>query len=546
MSTPFVFQTAADTARTGDLATVLALATDENGEIDASTRAQMMTGIAERTDINAKVFKRLADNLPYECYTLLCAMLNNPLLRRAPKTFTAVRQSISPDSLPTLINHLDDPAEFLPDFLRAASRFTRIPNITTYVTAAFDADHIAATVDQMVEDYLATLTLDQRASEDIPQLLFLTEDHITRIATAVRDMLRVCAADDYSTTYDSRAFVPISVMRRLAERDDLTDEHGHLIFDAIDALLAIEQHQNALYSEQMGERGQQWPGLRSQVPGVLHNSKLPQSALVRALLNPDIVTAMNSDRHTTLGIDFGTVVEALRQGAPISLLHHYTVINMPADVLDLVLDQAETSMTSPTDDDRETLRAVVYNSINLVGTAQWDRLYALWVNVMTEDTEDGNPHDQFAVFVERRSMNYSDNSTTPTLHRFAAWASQSDDPRLRRHAVKYIWSPEQMVAATQDPSPLVRLQALDHEFVPESILVALHDDDDYAVRFAVAMHRDATSHVLTLMQHDADPTVRLEVVKHEQAPVEVLRALADDPDATVRGVVANKFLNAFA
>lgn len=561
-TSPFVFHTPAEHARIGPLDAAMSTALDPS--LNDTIRAQMMTGIASRDDLSAAITARMLTHLPHEAWTLLVTLLNNPRLHRAPKTLAQVRARIAPNAVPTLLAHLDEPARYLDDMLLAAHRHSSMyPGLADLVTETFTAEQINATADTLVETYLAWLNNTAADADhtnhnahqrlhDLPGMAFLTPRHTHRIAAQVHDALTayadaISAPMNGETSKDAKASKNAVTVRQarypseeraalshLLRRTDIDTPLGHLLLDSIEVIARTETAQNSLYP---------YP-VHSQIPTLLTHAKLPHAVLVRLLTTPALSAVLAEHRSASVGLYFnsGVVVDALRAGADPDLLLTNGHLRLPADVLDHILDTLD-KRTGPLP--IALLRALIDNSTDTIGTPAWDRLYDLWMAHVFA-TQDASAQDRFADVVEARLLGWADHSRTSDLHRFAAWASASPDPHLRRHAVKHIWSADQLRIATHDPSPLVREQTLDHDYVPEDVLTALATDPLTHIRQAVAAHRDTTSAVLRLLEQDPDANVRLAVAEHDQADQATLVALGDDPDERVRAAVAEKFLAALS
>lgn len=554
---PFLFQTSTERGRTGDLDTVLAEARNTD---DRELRAQLLTGVAARPDINAAAFKAIFKQDMRQCPTLLAAALNNPAARRFPKKYADLRSWIGPDAFYSLIRDHDNPAEFLPEFITTAHRHSQYPDAAKFVTDNFTADQISDTFNGLLDQCL-TPTMGRDNSDLLSSLVqspFLSAAHTGRIVGFLSENL-LAALD--GALPENIFFQPDHILGHLGARTDLTVEHAEQVVDCVETLLILEGITNRHYPIRM----------RPHAIRLLANSTLPQQALVRALASPTISDALWHDRFVTVGLTTATLAAAIDAGADLRLLIRFSLFAMSAKTLESVLDRLSAAETTPNgpanagaaqaDDDyfddryvtyddikpdpttKEILSEVLRGATDTIGTPQWDRLYAMWHRVAEADgTTPVAATDEFADIVERRDIKWSDDSATPTIHKFAAWASASPDPALRRHAVKYVYSIDQMRAATGDPDAVVRAQTLDHEVVPEEILTILAGDDSTNIRIAVARHRDATPTVLHLLHTDPSAMVRLEVAKHEAVSGETMRALAGDPDEFVRFVVAEKFL----
>ncbi len=79
-----------------------------------------------------------------------------------------------------------------------------------------------------------------------------------------------------------------------------------------------------------------------------------------------------------------------------------------------------------------------------------------------------------------------------------------------------------------------RALAAQHPATPLEVLQALHKDEDWSVRQALARNPALPPEMLALMAQDADRDVRLAVARHRHALPEALQGLLQDPDEEVR------------
>lgn len=540
---PFRFLPADEVARTiPDPTEALKACRDEP---NPETRTRMFAGLATRPDLTSKHLAAIVKHTDRDHHTTLVTLLNNPTLRRSPKVWAAARDLINPDATPTLLHALHDPSEYLPDMLRVADQHSMFKDLHDRLRDAFPAEQITAVLDTFIDGYLIALD-DPRtyAQPDttIPGMTLLSEAQVTRLIETLCDHIDNLPEDTDPYSVEASAYE--SCLSRLIARTDLTDPQGHRLVDGLIRLAEIGDAHAEKWAEETG-RADLGYGYARHITRTLTNGNLPQPARIRALLCPQIVAMLRYDNFARTGFTPDTVLAAVRQGAPLSLLVDYFVLTVTSEDLTAFTTRLRAEGAAATNYGHGVLSALAHAGTDAIGTPGWDDLYALWLEAVP-DTNDGCAQDQFANLVDRRTVNWSDRSTRPVLHAFAAWASASDDPLLRRHAVAHIYDESQFIAALNDPDPAVRYEISAHPQVTEAVLGLLAADPDATVRWTVAGHEKATGEILHGLRDDPAQMVRLAVAEHRKTHSETLQAMAHDADAEVRTVVAQRVLDALA
>jgi hypothetical protein len=117
----------------------------------------------------------------------------------------------------------------------------------------------------------------------------------------------------------------------------------------------------------------------------------------------------------------------------------------------------------------------------------------------------------------------------------------SGDPEAYRRAASEP-APESVWWEVIARHPEMKAWVIHNKTVPTSILTALADDPDSAIRSAVAMKRKCDPATLEKLASDPDCSVRLRVAYNPKTPASTLRRMAADEWERVAEVARNRLV----
>ena len=305
-------------------------------------------------------------------------------------------------------------------------------------------------------------------------------------------------------------------LERFALRTDLTDDQSMQLVNILITLITDDAHSITRLGHNATVRH---GGVASRL---LRIANLTDQALIHALHNP-IVAALLTSRSTA-GRSHRTLARhilsaAIQSGATIKLALAQTMsLHGDLDLARTVLSRLHDPAEGLTNDEKQRIVLDIVAAVSHPDTPLRDDAYTAWLASCPDTTQD-DAIDAFANHIDSL-FGFADDSTPDTRQSFAAWASRSDDARLRRHALTHAYHPHQIADAAADPHPLVRATA--------------------------AAHRLATPTVLAALSTDPDPTVRTVVTHHPATPTDTLAALSTDPHPDVATPATERILAALA
>ena len=86
-----------------------------------------------------------------------------------------------------------------------------------------------------------------------------------------------------------------------------------------------------------------------------------------------------------------------------------------------------------------------------------------------------------------------------------------------------------------------KINLLENNNASPEMIEELIEDEDWTVRYGVAVNSNAPTEVLRKLVEDNELTVRIAVSRNPSTPVDILRKLAEDKDSWVRAVAESEF-----
>lgn len=526
---PFRFRPAADTARaarTADAALVHAL-DPAMGEM----RAQLLTGVAARPDLTAAHIETILDNLPQRGSRLLAALLANPVIETHPTLRERTAGALCVDDMFILVDTVPDPERYLPHLLTlclfgGSDKAVHMEFLSTAFTPAQMEVAVHAILDQWEHAVLTgaphrapaslTLDLDVVGASHVERLLNLVE-------TATADTTRPLPSGrtrrrpaDYETHINRLAVVE-QIICHLLVRPNLP----------AGASLRLVQHAEAIVADTLAytpPRQRDW-ARASATSRMLRRAPLTPDAAAHAFASEFFRISYEDIALTGRAIDAALIATA---DNPHRILVERALNNWTTrspEVLSVLLSAVK-DLAERTGEDEEDdhitygfsrrqpktpelrMQGLVRSGLDHIGSPIWEQVYDLALTTHGAPADHGTAVARFASMVQAAAINYADESATPAVHRFAQWASASDDPHLRRHAVASCWEHPQLLAAAADPSPLVRVEVLAHTLATVDDVEAAAADPDADVRLAAAEHTLFNARILSMLSHDPDERVR--------------------------------------
>lgn len=534
---PFRFRPAADTARDADTADA-ALAHALHPATSEDARPQLLAGVAARPDLDAPHIQVILDNLPQRGATLLGALLANPAVEAHPCLHDLAARSMGLDDIFTVVSRVPDPERYLPRLLTLCMFGTSDKNHhMQFLTQVFTTEQMDAAIHTLLDEWTDavttgnvsgapashTLDLDGLGPTHMERLLVLVE-------TAVADCVRPLPSgrtrrrpDTYETHIHSMSVVE-QIICHLLVRRDLPKRHS----------LTLVQHAETVIADALAytpPTQREWVRA-SATTRMLKRAPLTPAAAAHAFAS-DIFRISREDIILSgPAIDAALTTTAQR---PHRILVERALDNWTTrspEVLSILIaavknlseqraangaedDDPYAFSRRPAKDDETRLRGLVRAGLDHIGTPVWEQVYDLVLTVPDRPADHGAAVARFTAMVDAAALNFADDSATPALHRFAAWASASDDPHLRRHAVTYCWEHPQLLAAAADPAPLVRAAVLAHPMATAEDVAVATADPDADVRLAAVEHPlFDTASGIALLSHDPDERVRAAVAMH--------------------------------
>lgn len=554
---PFRFRTAAQAmldATTADEALAYAL----NDVHDHETRLRMLLGVAERPDITRAHVKTILEQCQTRAGKVLATLWSNPTVAHHPDLRNKVISRISRDDIFSFLL-LPNNEDVLPHLIARCAN-VHFPDHAVYIDAlknTFTPEQMNAALNVLVDGFADTLdspTGRQHPLTDLLHSTLLAPDHLDRLISMVEH-----AVSDAATPLPSgrsrrrnaefearlnRMSTAQDIIATLLARKDLTESQclslvesgAKVLADAV-AFTAPTQRKwiRASTTDRLFRNASLTPQavafvfnadiFRVSLKSVSFNGAGAEAAILATATNPNPVLVQRvlnahfslSEHTTQVLLDQVRFLErqfALNTAAPDGL-----------DEDDFEVwgrdDNAwwGTSGERSDRDEQDVLRGLLRNAKRHIGKPVWDEVYAfVLAHPHYSQVSHAQAVDAAVAVLTSDSTRWADDSMTPTLHEFAAWASASDDEHLRRHAVAQCWDAAQLGEAAQDPSPLVRIEALRHDL--------------------------ATPDVVLITATDTDADIRLAAAAHPMLDQRAINILADDPDERVRNEVAHRVLEA--
>lgn len=531
---PFRFRPAADTARaaeTADAALAHALA-----HPNEATRAQLLAGVAARPDLTGEHIDAILEHLPHRGAHLIGTLLANPVIDAHPILRKRTVDSMGIDDIFTVAALVPAPERYLPQMLTLCMFGTSDKNIhMEFLTRTFAGAPMEAAVHTLLDGWehavvtgkphaappSHTLDLDAFGPTHMERLLALVETATADAARPLPSGRTRRRPDTYEKHIHSMSVVEQIICHLLARRD---------LPKA--ASLRLVQHAEAVVADALAYAP---PSQRDWV-----RASATSRMLKRAPLTPDAAAYAFASEFFRIGYDDINLTGPAIDAALIATADrpHRILVERALDnwttrspqVLSILLsavkdlyergdvssdkkDHAVWSSSRRQPKDHETrIRGLIRAGLDHIGDPIWEQVYDLALSIDGVECDHGADHGasvaRFAAMVDAAALNYADDSATPAVHRFAEWASASDDPHLRRHSVSYCWERAQLLAAAADPSPLVRVEVLAHNLATMADVEAAAADPDADVRLAAAEHTLFNAHILSMLSHDPDQRVR--------------------------------------
>lgn len=527
---PFRFRPAADTATAAETADA-ALAHALNPATD-DVQAQLLAGLATRPDLTAAHIEAILDNLPQRGARLLANLLANPVIQSHPALRERAAASVALDDIFTLVGLVPDAERYLPRLLSLCMFGATDKNVhMEFLYRAFTPTQMEVAVHTLLDGWEEAVVTGQHhrapASHTL-DLKVLGPAHIERLLALVESATEVAARPlpsgrtrrrpaDYET-HINRMSVVEQIICHLLMRPSLPKE----------ASLRLVQHAEAVVADAQAYAP---PTQREWVRGSSTSRMLKRAPLAPAAAAHAFASEFFRIGYEDIDLSGPAIDAALTATAenPNRILVERALDNWTTrspQVLSILLSAVKDLHArgdTPDDDgaayasafsrrqpkDNEArMRGLVRAGLDHIGTPVWEQVYDLALSLDGITGDHGASVSRFAAIVSNAAINYADDSATPAGHRFAAWASASDDPHLRRHAVAYCWERPQLLAAAADPDPLVRIAALAHPLATIDDVETAAADTDADVRLAAAEHTLFNARILAMLSHDPDERVR--------------------------------------
>lgn len=528
---PFRFRPAADTARAAETAdAALAHALAHPAE---DSRAQLLAGLAARPDLSAAHIEAILEHLPQRGAHLIGTLLANPVIEAHPTLRERTANAMAIDDIFTVVSLVPHPERYLPHMLTLCMFASTDKNIhMEFLNRAFTGAQMETAVHTLLDGWehavttgkphaappSHTLDLNAFAPSHVERLLNLVES-VSADTTRPLPSGRTRRRPDNYETHIHRMAVVEQIICHLLVRPNLP----------AGASLRLVQHAEAVVADAMAyapPKQRDWVRA-SATSRMLRRAPLTPQAAAHAFASDFFRIGYEDINLTGPSIDAALIATAdnphrilveraldnwtTRSPEVLSvLLSAVKDLHGRGDVTDETVVYASFSRRQPKDNETR-LRGLVRAGLDHIGNSLWEQVYDLVLTTDGIEGDHGASVSRFASMVQASALNYADESATPALHRFAAWASASDDPHLRRHAVTYCWERPQLLAAAADPSALVRVEVLAHELVTIDDVVAAAADPDADVRLAAAEHALFNARILSMLSHDPDERIRAAV-----------------------------------
>ena len=555
--------------------------------------AQTLTGLATRTDLSHDQYAHLLSLIDMHAHSTISALATNPAFRAHADLVDALLSRLNGDTAWSLAHHLPaTDTTWLPamaaavhvglvDFASLEQEFwDRYP--AAAVHAAVDlllttGDAPVLPTPPVTDSAEDSTTTDPQAGMVVPTVLpgRWRRSLITiRMSASTRERLlhHLCTEAEAVLTspsirsqrsrnarrqvlYSALASAALDNYRLFLDRADIADlpadqvERLTRVLTIIDDLIGpfVDPTHAYLPSSELPDPEPMFEPASVVLSMITRaTGTVPATYWQHLLSLPRLGNAALRWRHTT-----DTIARHINPAAiaahPLALINEPSLIGRPhgwdddaaATVLD-ALATAHPHLTQAWDEDkwRSAYRTLAVTGLDGNLTARgWQTLHDHLTDPTTGPAAryGWTESDIARLLTPTRPLEFADRSHQRRAYTHAVWASTSPNPHLRAHAVKEIWSADQIPLALGDPSEIVRRALLDTRFVTtvEKVLA----DPDRAQDLDPAMVDAHRAIYLGLAQDTSDDT-REHLAGRDHTPAEVLHALASDPRDTIREQVA--------
>lgn len=523
----------------------LAYALDPSHE-DHYVRGSLLTGAAARADLTAEHVHLILNHLPERATSLLATLLVHPVVANDQDLHDRVAIWMRKDDIFTF-THTPFAERLLPLMLSKCYEYGNEDVHLRYLIEQFTPAQIDTAVHALIERWDTALHGSEVGASPGGHTLALRvlgTGHIDRLIAILDDVLAAAATPlpsgrtrrrdgGYESHVNQMSLVE-DVLATLLARTDLTDTQSLSL-----VRLAEKATADAIAYNVPGHRD--WIRARY-TTRILGKARLSPEATAVAFTSPVFRISRDDITVTSAGIAAALRASDVANPSPILVQRALSSFSSRSEkTVHLLIEMVRTldarhlphdaASTEPAETDAsegantdgewwhtrsrsvsprdEVLHGLIRAALGHIGNPAWQAVYTYALDAATQASL-SHPAavDHFVDMVRRAILNFADETATPTSHEFAAWASASSDEYLRRHAVAECWNRPQLVAAAQDPSPLVRVQVLFHDLATADDVLAAALDADADVRLAAASHDLLDERGLTALAADPDPRVR--------------------------------------